>query len=360
MATIYERVRERLDMFPQGFPKTKSGVELEILQKLFTPEEAEAMLFLRPFSPETVSTIAGRSGRDEKELEDMLYRMSKKGLIFRVESPEQQNFYFLIPWVIGIWEFQLKNLTPDNIKLFERYFAEGMVPERKRSKIPGGRIIPVEREIQGGSEIQPFEKVSQIIDSHTRFAVADCICRKESRMLGEGCEKLLEACMSFGPAADYYIGNGLGREISKEEAKEILLKAEDDGLVHYSANHTGPKMFICNCCGCCCKALGFLTKYDLSTAIAKSNYYARANEGTCTACETCVDRCPVKAIQIQNDYAFIDKDRCIGCGLCVSSCPTESISMIRKKPDEISPIFPDQIALLQAVGKEKDKQFPFE
>jgi len=27
MTDIYERLRERLDMFPQGFPKTKSGVE---------------------------------------------------------------------------------------------------------------------------------------------------------------------------------------------------------------------------------------------------------------------------------------------------------------------------------------------
>jgi len=37
MSDIYEKVRQRLDMFPQGFPKTASGVELEILRRLFTP-----------------------------------------------------------------------------------------------------------------------------------------------------------------------------------------------------------------------------------------------------------------------------------------------------------------------------------
>jgi electron transport complex protein RnfB len=359
MAGIYERVREKLDRFPQGFPKTKSGVELEILQNLFTPEEAEVMLCMRPI-PELVSAIARRAGRDEKELEEMLSRMSKKGVIFRFKSPDQQIFYFLIPWVIGIWEFQLKNLNSENIKLFEKYFEEGMAEERKKSKIPGGRIIPVEKEIHGIAEIQPYEKVSEIIDSHTRFAVADCICRKETRLLGKGCDKILEACMSFGPAADYYIENGLGREISKEEARQILWKAEEDGLVHYSSNHTAPKLFICNCCGCCCKALGFVTKYNLSTAIAKSNYYARVDEETCTGCETCVDRCQVKAIQVQNDHALINQDRCIGCGLCVSSCPTESLSMVQRRADEISAIFPDQMALLQAIGKEKNKQFPFE
>ena len=132
MSSIYEKVRERLDKFPQGFPKTKSGAEMDILKKLFTPEEAEIMLFLRPFLPEPVSTIAERAGRDEKELAEILYRMSKKGLIFRFQSPEQQYFYFLAPWMMGIWEWQLKNLNPENIKLFERFFEEGMVQERKR------------------------------------------------------------------------------------------------------------------------------------------------------------------------------------------------------------------------------------
>lgn len=360
MTSIYEKVRERLDRFPQGFPKTKSGVELEILKALFTPEEAEILLFLSPSLPEPASAIAGRAGRDAKGLEDTLYRMSQKGLIFRLRPPGQPNLYFLIPWVIGIWEFQLKNLNPDNIKLFERYHEEGMVEERKKSRTPGFRVIPVEKEIQGITEIQSYEKVSEIINSHTRFAVAECICRKESRMLGKGCDKLLEACMVFGLAADYYIENGLGREISKEEAREILARTEEEGLVHCSANHTGNKMVICNCCGCCCKALGYLTQYNISTAVAKSNYYARVNEETCIGCETCVDRCQVKAIQMEDEHALINQDRCIGCGLCVSSCATESISMVHKRPDEVPPIFLDQTALIQAMGKEKNKQFPFE
>jgi len=48
-------------------------------------------------------------------------------------------------------------------------------------------------------------------------------------MVGKGCEKLLEACMVFGAAADYYIENGFGREITKEEAHKILAKTEEEG-----------------------------------------------------------------------------------------------------------------------------------
>jgi electron transport complex protein RnfB len=360
MAGIYEKVRERLDRFPQGFPKTKSGVELEILKSLFSPEEAGMLLFLSPVLPQPASAIAAKAGREAKETEEILFRMSRKGLIFRLSPPGQPNQYFLVPWVIGIWEFQLKNLNPDNIKLFEKYFEEGMTEERKKAKTAGFRVIPVEKEIQTITEIQSYEKVSTIIDSHVRFGVAECICRKESRMLGKGCDKLLEACMIFGPAVDYYVGNGFGREISQKEARAILTRAEEEGLVHCSANHAGAKMAICNCCGCCCKALGYLNKYHIPTAVAQSNYYAGVNEETCTGCETCVDRCQVNAIQMEDNHATVIKGKCIGCGLCISSCPTEALSLVHKKPEEAPPIFLDSMALIQTIAKEKNKPFPFD
>jgi Fe-S-cluster-containing hydrogenase component 2 len=68
----------------------------------------------------------------------------------------------------------------------------------------------------------------------------------------------------------------------------------------------------------------------------------------------------VNAIQVQDGSAKIEKARCIGCGLCVSTCPTESISIVHKEKEDLSVIFPDPIALVQAIGKEKGKAFPFE
>jgi electron transport complex protein RnfB len=359
MSNIYERLRERLDMFPQGFPKTESRVELEILQHLFAPDEAEIMLHLRPF-PENVADIAERTGKDKTKLGETLYEMSRRGLILRYTAPDNELYYFLIPWVIGIWEFQLNNLTQENIRLYEKYFEEGMVPAQQSRKIREFRVIPVEKEIEGDTEIQPYEMVSQIIESNTRFAVADCICRKEARMLGKGCDHLLETCLSLGASADFYIENGLGREISKEEAKEILLKAEEDGLIHCSTNSAGSKAFICNCCGCCCKYLALVTKYGNPNAIARSNYYATKDQETCNDCGTCVERCQVNAIRTENDHTIIDKDMCIGCGLCASTCPTGSITMVKKSPEEASHIFSKGKEMLQAMGRETGKAYPFE
>jgi Na+-translocating ferredoxin:NAD+ oxidoreductase RNF subunit RnfB len=359
MPDVYEELRARLDMFPQGFPRTESGVEIEILRELFSPEEAGIMLHLRP-TPELASAVADRMGGDEAELEKQLYDMSRRGLILRGRVNEEVAVYFLAPWVVGIWEFQVKNLNSENIRLYEKYHTEALVPERKKSKTSSFRVIPVEEEVQSHAEVETYEKVSEIIESSTRFAVADCICRKEAQMFGHACDRLMEACMMFDVAADYYIENECGREITKEEARQILEKAEEDGLVHHSSNHLGKKIFICNCCGCCCKALGHVNKHDNPDAVARSNYYAVVEEEECNACEMCIDRCQVYAIEMEGDTVAVDLAKCIGCGLCVASCPTESISLVRKTPDQASPIFEDDVELLQTWARDKNREYPFQ
>lgn len=354
MTEMYERLRERLDEFPNGFPRTESHIELEVLRHLFTPEEAETAVSLA-LSPEPVSAIAQRTCRDESKLGEQLYDMSKKGLIWRRKGEGGQYQYGLVPWAFGIWEFQLNRLTKENAMLFERFHEEVVVPLRKKAKVPGFRVVPVQTVIETRTEIQPFEKVSEIIESNTRFAVAECICRKEAKLAGKGCDKLMDACMAFGPVADFYIENGLGREINKEEAKQVLAKAEESGLIHCSANHAGNKALICNCCGCCCHSVSSLVKHGALGALAKSNYYALLDKDSCIACGVCVDRCQVGAIRVQDDETIIDRDKCVGCGLCASTCPNESITMAIREPEERIAPFPSQKEMLQAITKDRKK-----
>ena len=362
MVAVYERLRDRLDQFPQGFPKSKSGVELKILKDLFMPQEAEIALSLRPYPAlEPVSAIAQRAGKDERELGETLYAMSKKGLIMRFRVSETELYYCLVPWVLGIFEFQVNNLTRDRINLFEQYYEEATVPAwREVPNRLGYRVIPIEKEITGMTTIYPYERISQIIESNTEFAVADCICRKERSILGDSCGRLQEACMMFGPAAAYYIENGFGRAISKEEAKNILLRAEEEGLVHCSTNTLGGHLFICNCCSCCCGVIKHVTKYSNPRGITKSNYYAVNDADKCNDCGVCVDRCQVHAISIKDDVAVIERERCIGCGLCVTKCATGSLSLAAKSPDEATPVFTDEEEMKQALGMATGKKYPFE
>ncbi len=362
MVAVYEKLRDRLDQFPQGFPRSKSGVELKILEDLFTPEEAEIVLWLQPYPAlELVSPIAQRAGKEGKELGDTLYSMSKKGLIMRYRASETELYYCLIPWLTGIFEHQVNNLTKDRIDLFDQYSEEvGVQALREVPTRFGFRVIPIEKEIQGNTMIQPYEKVSQIIDSHTVFAVADCICRKERAIIGDGCGRLQEACMTFGPGASYYIENGIGRAISKEEAKNILLKTEEEGLVHCSTNTSGGQLFICNCCSCCCMVMKHITKYGNPKVLTKSNYYAVNDVDRCNDCGICIDRCQVHAISSIDGVAIINKERCFGCGLCVTKCATGSLSLAAKSPDEASPVFNDEEEMRQALRMATGKKYPFE
>ena len=74
----YHKLREFLDQFPLGFPETESGVEIKILKRLFTDEEARIAVLLKPV-PEEAAQIAGRTGLEESELEKN-WRPCRKGV----------------------------------------------------------------------------------------------------------------------------------------------------------------------------------------------------------------------------------------------------------------------------------------
>ncbi len=54
---------------------------------------------------------------------------------------------------------------------------------------------------------------------------------------------------------------------------------------------------------------------------------AKVNTEECTGCESCVDACPLEAIEMQDDIAVINEDTCDECGTCVDTCPVEAISL---------------------------------
>ena len=49
------------------------------------------------------------------------------------------------------------------------------------------------------------------------------------------------------------------------------------------------------------------------------------DEERCTGCGTCVDVCPVGAIQLVDGVAHIDQKECIECEACLSACPEIAI-----------------------------------
>ena len=61
---LYLKLRKHLDDLPGGYPATETGVELRILKRMFTPEEAElaATMRITPESPADIGALDDQTG----------------------------------------------------------------------------------------------------------------------------------------------------------------------------------------------------------------------------------------------------------------------------------------------------------
>jgi len=210
---IYEMLREQLDKYSVGFPKTESGVEMKILHRLFTEEEANMYLNLTMLL-EAPEAIAQRMGREAKDILPILECMFEKGLVFRLKRGDSVK-YAAVPFVIGFYEFQLNRMDRELAQLFEQYFEETFSEHASRQTVPM-RTIPVRKAISVSWPVAPYEDAREIIKQKDRIAVANCICRTQKALINDGCDKPLEVCFSFGSHAEYYVERGMGRWISQD------------------------------------------------------------------------------------------------------------------------------------------------
>lgn len=329
----YLRLRGFLDQFPLGFPATPSGVEIRILKKLFTREEAEIAVLLSPL-PEEAEQIAGRAGVDARELEEKLEAMSRKGLIFRSRH-EGKTLYNSAPFMIGLYEYSVEKVDRELAALYKEYYETAYMDEMGASDVPGFKVLPIAEQVDVDLALFPFLNLVEEVKTARVISVADCICRKEARLTGEGCDHPLETCLSFGAAAEYYIENGIGREITAEEAIRILEEADKAGLVHAGVN-TKHLSNLCNCCPCCCASMKGITGKGLDKhKYLNAIFAAVIDEEACTGCGDCTGRCPVGAVCVE-ETAVVDRDKCLGCGLCAGACPGEAITL-RLREDREEP-----------------------
>jgi ferredoxin len=133
-----------------------------------------------------------------------------------------------------------------------------------------------------------------------------------------------------------FISKGFAREITKEEAFNILKKAEEDGLVLQPGNSQRP-FAMCTCCGCCCGLLSNQNKLIDPAKFFATNFYAEVDPDLCVGCGICEERCNMDAILIEDDVSQVDKNRCIGCGVCVPTCTAEAIKLLKKEEEIVPP-----------------------
>ena len=285
---------------------TATDPEYMILEPVVTEEMAEVGLCLEFRKPKSAKEVAPLCGKSLEETEKLLWELAVAGACF-VGKKDGVDKYWLEIWVPGVMEMMVNN--KENVKKYpqiaEAFEAYGRVRGPQTAGVfPVGtglmRVIPIEMAIEGETRRASYEEVSKYLNENEIFSVSDCSCRTAREVMGEGCGHLKEdMCIQMGHAAEFYIRTGRGREITREEAFEIIKRAEENGLMHQIPNTDGPGKThaICNCCGCSCLSLRTAGMF-LNNDMVRSNYVSHVDEDKCVACGECVQSCPVNALKL--------------------------------------------------------------
>ncbi|MEN6635128.1 MAG: FAD-dependent oxidoreductase [Clostridiaceae bacterium] len=280
--------------------------EYVILEAGVSDDMCEVGLALGSYTKKSAADVAAIVGKPEDWCHEQLMKFAVYGGCF-VNSIKGVDMFWTETWIPGTMEMIINNLD-----VVKQYPIVGYAMEaygRVRGPMSSGsfpvgvglmRVIPIQSAIDGESRKASYEEISTYLEENDIFTVSPCSCRTDREVMGEGCGHLKEdMCIQMGHAAEYYIRTGRGRKITREEAYEILKRAEENGLMHEIPNTdgSGKTHAICNCCGCGCLSLRTAAMFK-NVDMVRSNYVSEVDATKCVACGQCVENCPVNALKL--------------------------------------------------------------
>ena len=333
---IYRELAEMVDREDGvGVPVTPAF--LKVLSLQFTPREARLALQIG-LKGGTLEELSGKTGIEKDRLAKSLNTMADKGTMWidpGKENPSCRVLGSAAPGLVetGIWG---GIRYPYSVELGKALHEVIFEWTRDRLCKLGRPFAPVWAHPWALPEdAQPSENIAEFFKGQEYFSVSACPCRLSHWLAepGDHCEHMLETCLHTGDTARWCVEHGQGREITYEDALQLLRDANADGLVH-TINING---FMCNCCKDCCPMFIGLRQLNTKTLIP-TPFIPVIDEDTCNGCAKCEEACPTGAIKIEEaeDLAEVDADDCIGCGVCVAACAPASITLMRR-PELVQP-----------------------
>src|SRR5512147_537599 len=231
--SIYDRLTERLNRFPQGAPPSESL--FQILKVLFSEEEAAqvAVLPLRPF---TAARAADIWKVGEPEARARLDVLASRALLVDWEGPEGTE-YVLPPPMAGFFEFSMMRVRHDvDQKALAELFYQYLNVEEDfiRALFAGGetqlgRTFVHEPALpeDDALHVLDFERASEVIRTATHRGVSLCYCRHKMEHVGRACAAPQDICMTFNTTAGSLIRHGNARAVDVTEGLELLHQAHE-------------------------------------------------------------------------------------------------------------------------------------
>ena len=286
----------------------ENAPEYYCMAGILSDDEADIAIAAGLRKERTAGYLAKKVGKTVEEVQPLLDNLVYYGIFRRsMDKTLGEDVYYMQIFAPGILEMmvnqkELLATHPEVGRAFEEYTRN--LAANMGAMIPDGyglmRVIPVESALEGIEGVSDYERISHYLDKYDRFSVSPCSCRASRSSLGDGCGHLEEdMCVQMGRGAEHYIRTGRAREITREQALEIIQRAEENGLMHDMVNieEPGESAAICNCCACACFGLRVGLMFGARDAI-RSNYVAEVDEAKCVACGQCVETCPGNALKL--------------------------------------------------------------
>ena len=123
------------------------------------------------------------------------------------------------------------------------------------------------RNMEGGYLLTPDE-AEEVVDNAEGVALGPCTCRA----VFKNCDNPIDVEIMLGPTRHIFMEAMPHdfREITKNEAKDILKDCHQRGLIHTIIKCREDYYAICNCCSCCCVPLRLSKQYGIGDALSRN------------------------------------------------------------------------------------------
>ncbi len=182
-------------------------------------------------------------------------------------------------------------------------------------------------------QVLPMKDVEAVLDLGTSITRIPCGCR--FLLTGK-----TNARYCFGLGMDQW--NVMGRfpdasasleVLDREEARRLIRKFDEDGLVHSIWTGMTPYVVgLCNCDRDCGAYRGYIMNRGRPNFF-RAEYVCEVDLDLCTGCKSCMSQCQFGAqfYSHLSSRVYIDPTRCFGCGVCMAACPAGAIKLLPRQ-----------------------------
>ena len=164
-----------------------------------------------------------------------------------------------------------------SIRLYSRYRESVLkfyIFMARWTRIPViGRLIRGVANLYGNkgsaAYLLTLDEAEEIVDISEGLALGPCDCRA----VFKNCDNPINTEIMVGLAGNIFIEERPHdyREISRQEAKDILEQCHQDGLIQSLARCRHDFYAICNCFPCCCVPIRLKKQYGIGNALIRDN-----------------------------------------------------------------------------------------